>query len=51
MERHVIDVLNDGKSGRFILATTGGPSAAVISERVAANYHTIIDMALRYGRY
>ena len=51
MEFLVKETINEGKQGAFILATTGGPSAPEINERVANNYLKIIETALEFGRF
>ena len=51
MEQLVKDAIDEGREGRFILATTGGPSAKEINDTVVKNYLRIIDTAVRYGQF
>ena len=50
MEQSVKSAIEKGRNGRFILATTGGPSAKTINDTVVRNYTRIIDTAMRYGK-
>lgn len=45
MEHIVKETLKEGNTGRFILATTGGPSAPEINGTVVKNYLRIIETA------
>ena len=50
IEELVKCAIDEGKTGRFMLAATGGPSALEISENVSRNYSKVIDAALKYGK-
>jgi len=50
MEQLVKSAIYEGRDGRFILATTGGPSAKEINGTVVRNYARLMDAAMRYGK-
>ncbi|MCL2833155.1 MAG: hypothetical protein FWD78_08300 [Treponema sp.] len=50
MEQLVKTVIEEGREGRFILATTGGPSSKEINDTVIKNYSRIIETAMHYGK-
>jgi uroporphyrinogen-III decarboxylase len=52
VEELVKRTIDDGApDGRFVLMTTASPINAPIAEQTKRNYYTLIDTALKYGRY
>lgn len=51
VESLVSDMMEEGKSGRFILSPTAGPYEEYIDEQMQDNYLSFIKAGLKYGRY
>lgn len=45
------DVIEEGKGGRFILSPSAGPYEDNPSDKLVDNYITMIESALKYGKY
>lgn len=50
MEEMVKEVLEEGKSGRFILSPTAGPYEKELSPRMQENYLKFMKAGLKYGK-
>jgi hypothetical protein len=50
IDEMVRGVIEEGRSGKFILSPTAGPYETVLSERAVENYLAFIDAGIKYGR-
>jgi uroporphyrinogen-III decarboxylase len=51
LEHMVQNIVEEGRSGRFILSPTAGPYEESISDKMVQNYITFIETGIKHGGY